>query len=226
MEIIPVIHIIDEHQVVENIRTILNCGINKVFFIDHNGGYKRPIMFAKDCKYNVKKWCGTDLWVGVNMLGCDAKKLLCGEEIRNISYDLSGIDGLWSDDGLSHLTETELLDIKANITYKGQFFGGLAFKYQSQPIDSLTACEHSKIITDVSTTSGVATGKAPTVVKIEGLRHYLDKHPMAIASGVSVDNIKSFIGLAQYVLVASSITDHNELIVKEKLNNLIEASKK
>jgi len=61
MEIIPVIHIIDEHQVVENIRTILNCGINKVFFIDHNGGYKRPIMFAKDCKYNVKKWCGTKL---------------------------------------------------------------------------------------------------------------------------------------------------------------------
>lgn len=43
---------------------------------------------------------------------------------------------------------------------------------------------------------------------------------MAIASGVSIENIDSYKGIVDYLLVASSITDRNEMIIKDKLVQL------
>ena len=43
---------------------------------------------------------------------------------------------------------------------------------------------------------------------------------MAIASGVSIDNIESYKGIVDYLLVASSITTKGEMIIKEKLIEL------
>ena len=45
---------------------------------------------------------------------------------------------------------------------------------------------------------------------------------MAIASGVSVDNIESYKGIVDYLLVASSITTSGEMIIKDKLKELVE----
>lgn len=100
------------------------------------------------------------------------------------------------------------------------FFGGLAFKYQPQPTDLESACNEAKLATDVACTSGTGTGKAPTTVKINTIRNYLGSHPMAIASGVSIENIDSYKGIVDYLLVASSITDRNEMIIKDKLVQL------
>ncbi len=208
MEIIPVIHVINEEQVYKNIDTCLECGIKKVFLICHSYYSRSLIELAMEVKSK------SGLWVGVNLLGDGAEELLLGN-------DLQSIDGLWADDGLTHLSKNKLIHINNNRTFKGMFFGGLAFKYQFQPSDLTVACENAKIITDVATTSGSATGSAPTKVKIENLRSCIGEHPMAIASGISVDNIQSYVGLAQYGLVASSITDKNELIIKDKLISLI-----
>lgn len=139
---------------------------------------------------------------------------------------LNNVDAIWSDDDLSFLDKAKLFEIKEKRTFKGQFFGGLAFKYQKQPLDFELACENSKIITDISTTSGTGTGQAPTKTKIEELKKYLGSHPLAIASGVSEYNIESYKGLADYILVASSITHHHsELIDIHKLTKLIQLSK-
>ena len=57
--------------------------------------------------------------------------------------------------------------------------------------------------------------------KIKLIREYLGDHPMAIASGVSIENILSYNDIVDFLLVASSITDRNEFIIKEKLDELV-----
>ncbi len=217
MEIIPVIHIVDNKQVFTNVETCVKCGINKIFLIDHSGSERSLPSYSEEIKADYK------LWVGINLLGHDIKKILTrAEEWALFNFHT---DAIWSDEDLSHLSVDELLDIKSKITYKGEYFGGLAFKYQRQPVDVRTACNNSKLITNVSVTSGSGTGSAPTKVKIQQLREHLGNHPLAIASGVSVDNIKSYIGLAQYAMVATSITDNKELIIEQKLTELINQTK-
>lgn len=124
------------------------------------------------------------------------------------------VDGLWCDATISPQRAKEYRN------FRGMFFGGLAFKYQPQPSDLKLACEEATLATDVATTSGVGTGRPADVQKIKDIRKFLGDHPMAIASGVSAQNIDNYKGLADYLLVASSITSSSEMIIKDKLIEL------
>lgn len=200
-EIIPVIHMVNENQVMTNVKTCIECGIEKVFLINH-------VVSVQDllkCASRVKKEYPT-LWVGVNMLGIPTHIAL--------TNTLNGIDGLWCDATIG------AIEAKKVRKFEGMFFGGLAFKYQPQPKDLEMACKEASFATDVACTSGVGTGKAADVEKIKKIREYLGSHPMAIASGVSAQNISNYIGIADYLLVASSITTKGEMIVKDKLVEL------
>lgn len=200
-EIIPVIHMINENQVLTNVKICVECDIKKVFLINH-------VVSVQDllkCALRVKKEYPT-LWVGVNMLGIPTHIAL--------SNPLVGIDGLWCD---ATITPSQAKSVRK---FHGMFFGGLAFKYQPQPSDLKLACEEASLATDVATTSGVGTGKAADVVKIKEIREFLGTHLMAIASGVSAQNIDNYKGIADYLLVASSITSSGEMIIKDKLIEL------
>jgi predicted TIM-barrel enzyme len=54
------------------------------------------------------------------------------------------------------------------------------------------------------------------------VNEFLADHPMAIASGVSIQNINDYKGIANYLLVATSITSSGEMIMKDKLIELKE----
>lgn len=200
-EIIPVIHMLNENQVLTNVKTCVECGIEKVFLINH-------VVTINDllkCSARVKQEY-PNLWVGINMLGQPTE--------TSISLEPQGVDGLWCD---ATITPERA---KSYRNFKGMFFGGLAFKYQPQPKDLKAACEEAILATDVATTSGTGTGRPADVQKIKDIRSYLGNHPMAIASGVSVHNIDNYKGLADYLLVASSITTSGEMIIKDKLIEL------
>lgn len=200
-ELIPVIHMINENQVLTNVETCLSCGIQKVFLINHQTTSEELIK----CAERVKKTY-PNLWVGINMLDKYVEDA--------ILYEFS-FDGLWCDQSI------KLEDYKYR-KFKGMLFTGLAFKYQPQPKDIELACKESILTSDVSTTSGPGTGKAADISKILELRTHLGEHPMAIASGVSVDNIENYKGVVDYLLVASSITSRSEIIYKDKLLELLE----
>lgn len=187
---------INENQVLTNVNICLSCGIKKVFIINHQTTSQELIK----CALRVKN-THPELWVGVNMLGVDIKDA--------ILYEFK-LDGLWCDQSIE-------LDDYIHRKFEGMLFTGLAFKYQPQPkdIDILTS--------DVATTSGPGTGKAADINKILDLRIKLGNHPLAIASGVSIDNIDSYKGIVNYLLVASSITSRSEIIYKEKLEELIKS---
>lgn len=201
-EIIPVIHVEDLEQVCASIDICISLDINKVFLISHGTlDYNGLINLIREVKALYPK-----LWVGANFLDINANQA--------ISLDLYFIDAIWTDASVS------MDDYKIFRKFKGLHFGGLAFKYQSQPTDLEEACKVATITTDVATTSGSGTGQAPTTVKINNIRTHLGTHPMAIASGVSIDNIESYVGIVEYLMVASSITDNNEIINFEKLKVL------
>ena len=200
-ELIPVIHMIDDDQVLLNVEICHQCGIKKVFLINHVVSIQELLK----CAYRIKEEY-TDMWVGVNMLGMPTHIAL--------SNPLVGIDGLWCD---ATISSNQAKQVRS---FRGLFFGGLAFKYQSQPTDLESACKDAKFATDVACTSGTGTGKAPTTIKIINIRGFLGEHPMAIASGVSVDNIESYKGIVNYLLVASSITNKDDMIIKSKLIEL------
>lgn len=202
-EIIPVIHVVSENQVLENVKICVDSGIKKVFLINHAVSTTDLIK----CSITVKSLF-PNLWVGINMLGIPTRTCV-GIELT--------LDGLWCD---ASITPKELAQYRR---FSGLFFGGLAFKYQPQPKDLKKACEDAIVTTDVATTSGIGTGIPADIEKIKSIRKYLGDHPMAIASGVSVKNIDSYKGVVNYLLVASSITDKKEMIIKD---NLIELKNK
>lgn len=207
MEIIPVIHYVDDEQLYKNVRTCNLYKLHKIFLIDHgmnNANLLNCALFHK--KQN------PHLWIGLNLLG--------EKTIDAINEDLPGIDGLWSD---TALTEEEY---NSHRVFKGMYFGGLAFKYQPQPTDLEAASIIATKTTDVATTSGPGTGKAASLVKIQNIRKYLGSHPMAIASGVDSTNVKQYKDLGvDYCLVASSIINNEEIIQYDLLDNLLEAIK-
>lgn len=200
-ELIPVIHMINENQVLTNVETCLSCGIQKVFIINHQTTSEELIKCTKRVKDTYP-----NLWVGINMLDKYVEDA--------ILYEFE-FDGLWCDQSI------KLEDYKYR-KFKGMLFTGLAFKYQPQPKDIELACKESILTSDVSTTSGPGTGKAAAINKILELRSHLGEHPMAIASGVSVDNIENYKGIVDYLLVASSITSKSEIIYKDKLLELLD----
>lgn len=199
-ELIPVIHMINENQVLTNVEICLSCGIEKVFIINHQTTSEELIK----CVKRIKDTYPT-LWVGINMLDKYVEDA--------ILYEFE-FDGLWCDQSI------KLEDYKYR-KFKGMLFTGLAFKYQPQPKDIELACKESILTSDVSTTSGPGTGKAADINKILELRSHLGEHPMAIASGVSIDNIENYKGVVDYLLVASSITSRSEIIYKDKLLELL-----
>lgn len=201
-ELIPVIHMIDERQVFINLDTCFKHDINKVFLINHRVGVRALL----NCAELVKK-AHPKLWLGVNMLG--------EHPLTAISQDLL-YEGMWLDETITSGVSRELRK------FRGMLFTGLAFKYQPQPKYLQEACQDATLASDVATTSGVGTGQAADLEKIKMLREYLGNHPMAIASGVSADNVKDYKGIANYLLVASSFTDSGEFIIPEKLRAILE----
>lgn len=199
-ELIPVIHKLSNDQVFKNVEVCMNNGIKKVFLIDHTGNTPDELLETADfvrIKFGI--------WTGVNMLGLSTSQCL--------SMTIP-VDGLWCDASISSD------EAKSVREFKGLFFGGLAFKYQPQPTDLKAACEDAILATDVATTSGPGTGKPASPSKIQALREYLGSHPLAIASGVNSENILLYKDIANYLLVASSITNEHELIVVNKLKEL------
>lgn len=201
-ELIPVIHMLDRNQVFRNVEICEEVGLNKVFLINHAVDEFDLMLCAYELKFTKPQ-----LWIGVNSLTRTAKQAVLSTQVE--------LEGRWTD----YSVTPEVAELR---TYKGQLFSGLAFKYQRQPKDLKAACEEAVKCTDVATTSGIGTGYAADLDKIKTIREYLGEHPIAIASGVNAKNVKDYVGIANYLLAASSFTDFNEIIVPDKLTAIVE----
>jgi len=213
-KILPVIHVADKEQAIDNIKIAQNAGCDGVFLINHSISPEKLLEIHAACAKEI-----TDFWLGINCLGFSPEQMFkyATPEMRGIWVDDAGID--------------ERIDFQQDANYiksfreksgwNGVYFGGVAFKYQRPVEDLEKACELAKKYVDVVTTSGIGTAQAADVGKIERMRKALGDFPLAIASGITIDNVEKYLDKAQCFLVASGINKNWSYLDEELVKNLV-----
>jgi uncharacterized protein len=135
-------------------------------------------------------------WLGVNFLDLPASTHT--NDIGTSLLGMRGVNGIWMDElPYRRLSNKDI-----------QTFGGVAFKYinsDQNGEDLHQSCIKATQLVDVITTSGSATGSAPSIDKLENIRQFIGATPLALASGITEDNVRGFLATTDIFFVASSI---------------------
>eukprot|EP01084_Bolivina_argentea_P155787 271478_1 len=229
--VLPVIHVKNPMQsgtnfmdcVERNISLILKYKFNGCFVINH--GFRPNLLVPIICK--IKEKYGGKLWLGANFLGC------IGDEFDFMKKNnlLNVLDGLWIDDGgIYYGKDKNIMDkggvirLKKYKKYKwnGLYFGGIDFKYKKQinknEYDNVSMyiekCKNlSQFVSlggymDCICTTGKGTGKAADLDKMKAFKDGCCKNgsKLSIASGVTPENVKSYLPFVDAILVATGIS--------------------
>lgn len=208
MKIFPVVHINNPETAVEQANLAYDEGADGVYLIDHR-------MTSGDTKlFNVfnalAEQRGDDAYLGVNLLGLSAEKAMVRIDSAVEGRSLVRTpDGLWSDDTLSSFDPFEAYrSLKNSHVASMRFLGGVTFKYTDRftenPDFAASDTRWLSPAVDVVTTSGKGTGSPPSVAKIAAMKLATDK-PLAVASGISLENIADYEGIVDEILAASSV---------------------
>ena len=201
---LPVIHCQDEVQVASCIEVARSGGADGAWLINQGG--MEPDEIAQLAAENTRN--DPDFWLGVNLLGTTL--------VEAVQAAVS-LPGLWRDDAgigtfdrLVVASEERILhELRARTSWKGILFGGVAFKYHPRPVPpelyGAVARAAADAGVDVVTTSGPATGHPPDVAKIIAMREAIGDRALAIASGISEDNVELFLPYTDGFIVSSSI---------------------
>ena len=206
--VLPVIHVLDNGQAETNTQVAFDGGCPGVFLINHDFDYPRFLPIIRHVR---ERFPG--IWLGVNFLAVTGKHAF--PVIGDLQREGNRIDAYWADNaGIDEQSSPERQDEAEEITrvrsdsgWKGLYFGGTAFKKQRNvaPDDyekaARAACRHM----DVVTTSGVATGQAANLSKIEAFRNACGETAIALASGITPENAGRYAPLVDGYMVATGI---------------------
>lgn len=181
--LLPVIHCVHEAQVRLAADVAMEHGADGVFLINQGG------MHAHEVAVLAGKLREDVAFVGLNRLG---DTLMAAATVTR-----SKLDAVWSD----------YCDLPCDLRGRPWlFFGGVAFKYQPEVSDvGLAAFGAVRDGVDVVTTSGPATGSPPTVEKLAAMRAAIGDHALAVASGITPENVEPFLAHVDAFLVASGV---------------------
>lgn len=202
---LPVIHAETAAQALRNALIVREAGCDGVFLINHSISAEELLEIHEAVADAHPDW-----WVGVNCLG------VATEDVFGILP--AEVDGVWADNaGIddSREDQPEAATIQSNRQasgWKGLYFGGVAFKYQRPVRDYAGAARFAAQYMDVVTTSGPGTGQAAPVEKIRTIKQAIGDFPLAIASGITPENVQEYLEHADCFLVATGIaSSFNEL---------------
>ena len=199
---LAVIHVQNRDQMLRNVDIARKNGADGVFLINHDIDSSQLLYCYEEARKRHPSW-----WIGLNILGLsagDAQKLL-PEDASGLWTDYAGV----TDEG--NVQEASNFH-KIDTQWRGLYFGGVAFKYQSPVTDFEKVARYAIEYVDVITTSGEATGSAPPLEKIITMRKGAGVHPLAIASGMTPENVSAYLPYVDCFLVATGISDsHTEL---------------
>jgi uncharacterized protein len=88
------------------------------------------------------------------------------------------------------------------------YFGGTAFKGlgYAEDEDAEKAAKMATEFMDIVTTSGSETGEAAPVDKIVSMKKAIGDRSLAIASGITLDNVRVYLPYVDFFLVATGIS--------------------
>jgi len=202
--LLPVIHCDTLEQVRRNANIASTSDADGVFLIQNNATEDELFDIANTL-YDEDTW----LWIGVNCLRSSSFNAMKKIVVR------PAIDGLWTDDAgiqddVVHQDAVGAYAVKTafhSMLNNRLYFGGVAFKGQQQPQSvEKTAVTASRYM-DVVTTTGDMTGVPPSLDKIKRMRRAVGPSvSLAIASGITVDNVGLFLPYTDAFLVATGIS--------------------
>lgn len=225
--VLPVIHVLDEEQAQRNIEAALQGGCPGVFLINHDFEKERLIPIIK-----AMRQAFPSAWIGVNFLAVTGK--FAFPILGHLQAEGVQVDGYWADDARiderrpedDQPEAQEIADIRESSGWDGLYIGGTAFKKQ-RDVDPADYAKSARIATgymDVVVTSGVATGHAADVGKIDTFREHCGDTALGLASGITPDNAAQYAGAVDLFMVATGINFDGDFynIDPERLRRLMD----
>ena len=226
--VLPVIHVLDTDRTIRNIDVLRAAGAPGCFLINHDFGVEAFLPVVRETRARFP-----DLWMGVNFLavtGRDAFPVL-----GDLTKEGCRVDAYWADDARideRSQTQEEAADIariRASSGWNGLYFGGTAFKKQRRvaEADYGTAARIAAEWMDVVTTSGIATGEEADTGKIATFREAIGDVPLALASGITPENARSYREVDAF-MVATGINEPGNFydIDPARLDTLLAVTRK
>ena len=214
--VLPVVHMLHAEQVLHQVDIIADTGARGVFVI----GCGHTSAAQEICAAESAKEFHPELFVGINILSLDAATAY-------YSVMDSGLDGVWTDDagiredGLNKTAADMEMVLTVAPPDRPIYFGGTAFKYGARIENLELAAQRARGRMDVITTSGDGTGYAPAKEKIDAMRKGAKDTPLAIASGITPENIGDYD--ADVFLVATGISKDFYSVDPDKLRAVLDA---
>lgn len=209
---IVVVHLTSPEHAAEQADLALAAGAGGVFLINHFD----PPSALGPAVASVRARVGDAPWVGVNPLGTSCVE--AANLVQELASEHGRVDGLWCDDAEiderpGGMTTRPAAASAARLGWGGSYFGGVAFKYQRAVDDHAAAAEAAVPWMDVVCTSGPGTGQAADLGALRSMHDALrGRRPLAVASGVTVENVHGHLECADVLVVATGVsTSYTEL---------------
>lgn len=198
--ILPVVHVESEEQARRNSELAADAGCDGVFLINHFSDHEHLLSIHAAVARSMPGY-----WVGVNCLGLHPGRVF--------EVVTPAVGGVWADNAeIDERTQEQpaaekIAAARQASGWDGLYFGGVAFKYQRsvEELERAASLVASGYM-DVVTTSGPGTGLAAERDKITRLRSRLGARPLAIASGITPENVADYLDVADCFLVATGIS--------------------
>lgn len=205
--LLPVIHPLSWDAALTAVEQVHSVGAPGLFLINQGLDTRDVLRLVLEVRRR-----HPELWVGVNLLGHPPAEALA----RALEACEGRLDGLWSDSaGIEEDAPPELqpagqafVAARQRLGWRGLYFGGVAFKYQ-RPVAAANlpaAARAAAPYLDVLCTSGPGTGQQADRDKVATLhRAGGDALPLALASGVTIENVADYLPYVSAFLVGTGI---------------------
>jgi predicted TIM-barrel enzyme len=206
--VLPVIHVLDHRQAEDNVRIAVGEGAPGVLLINHDITVEAFVPIIRTTRREFPS-----LWLGVNFLAVTGKDAF--PILGSLQQDGVAVDAYWADDAridenreVSAQEEAACIqEVRRTSGWTGLYFGGTCFKKQREvaPEYYELSARIAASWMDVVTTSGVATGHAPELSKVDSFRRGIGDAPLALASGLTPENASVFAPLVDCFIIGTGI---------------------
>ncbi len=220
--LLPVVHPVNRDTALRSIDVVRAAGCKGLFLINQGMSSSDVLQLVREVRARDPK-----LWIGINLL--DRRPT---DALADALDQCDGrIDGIWADN--AHIDEHSATQPRAEDFsaarhargWTGLYFGGVAFKYQREvaPADLPRSAAVAARFMDVVCTSGPGTGQAADLDKVAALRQGLGDGALALASGVTPENVRAYLPYVDAFLVGTGIEASFGVIDETKLTALMRA---
>ncbi|MFO0926446.1 MAG: hypothetical protein U0736_05325 [Gemmataceae bacterium] len=214
--VLPIINVNSLDQALTNVRIAREAGADGCFLISLGLASDDELL---DIHAAVRAR-EPAFWLGINCVGLTLDRLF-----NRLDPQVSGV---WADDALIDETTTDqpaalrVQQLQQARGWQGLYFGGVAFKYQRPVRDVAAAARKASRYMDLVTTSGPGTGLPAAPEKVRRMKQAIGTTPLALASGVTPENVTDYLASADCFLVSTGISSTLEDLDPDRIRDLLQ----